>query len=140
MDRRTALSDKKVLSLGQCGADHAAISALLRRHFSAEVDGVDTCADAEARLRGGGYALVLVNRVLDYGGDSGLDFIAHLQSHPDLCRQPVMLVSNYPDAQEQAVARGALPGFGKSALGATATLTRLRPILDAPHVDSSAGE
>jgi two-component system chemotaxis response regulator CheY len=134
------LAIKKVLSLGQCGADNAAISALLRRHFGAEVDEVDTCADAEARLRGGAYDLVLVNRVLDRGGDSGLDCIAQLQAQPDLCRSPVMLVSNYTEAQEQAVAFGALPGFGKSSLGATATLTRLRQVLGVPSSHSQPGE
>jgi DNA-binding response OmpR family regulator len=127
------VSAKRVLSLGQCAADNAAISGLLRRQFGAEVDEVDTCADAETRLRGGDYDLVLVNRVLDYGGDSGLDFIAKIQSQPELSRQPVMLVSNFPEAQQQAVEGGALPGFGKSALGATATLARLTTVLGKPE-------
>jgi two-component system, chemotaxis family, chemotaxis protein CheY len=129
------VSAKRVLSLGQCGADHAAISGLLRRQFGAAVDEVDTFEDAESRLRDGVYALVLVNRVLDCNGASGLDFIARIQSQPELCRQPVMLVSNYPDVQEQAVARGALPGFGKSSLGATATLARLNTVLGEPSKD-----
>ncbi len=131
------MTAKKVLSLGQCAADNAAISALLQRQFGAAVDEVDTFEDAEARLRAGAYDLVLVNRVLDRGGDSGLDFIAHIREQPDLRRPPVMLVSNYPEAQAQAVAAGALPGFGKSALGATATLARLRKVL---ATDNAASE
>jgi len=39
---------------------------------------------------------------------------------------PVMLVSNFADAQAQAVESGALPGFGKAALNAPETLARLK--------------
>jgi CheY-like chemotaxis protein len=131
------MSSKRVLSVGQCAADHAAISALLHRHFGAEVDEADTFEDTESRLRAGDYDLVLVNRVLDRGGDSGLDFIARIKKQPELSRQLVMLVSNHQDAQEQAVAHGALPGFGKSALGATRTLDRLRQVLDAAVGDQA---
>ena len=46
-----------------------------------------------------------------------------------LRRVPVMLVSNYEDAQREAVAKGALPGFGKAALGQPHTLARLRAVL-----------
>jgi CheY-like chemotaxis protein len=123
------MSTKKVLSLGQCAADHASIGGLLRRHFDADVDAADTFADAEATLGSSHYDLVLVNRVLDRDRKEGLDFIARLKAHPEWRQLPVMLVSNYPDAQEQAIARGALPGFGKSSLGSTKTLTRLRAVL-----------
>ncbi len=40
-----------------------------------------------------------------------------------------MLVSNYEDAQQDAVARGALPGFGKAALRQPETRNRLAAIL-----------
>jgi hypothetical protein len=40
-----------------------------------------------------------------------------------------MLVSNYADAQRDAVGRGALPGFGKSALRQPETLSRLAEVL-----------
>src|SRR5947209_6514195 len=110
----------KVLSLGQCAADHYSLSRLLRDQFQADVDAVDTPADALAALREGGYALVLVNRVFDRGG-SGLDFITRLKADPDRGAAPVMLISDYADAQQQAADRGALPGFGKSALRSPAT-------------------
>jgi hypothetical protein len=42
---------------------------------------------------------------------------------------PVMLVSNYPEYQEKAVAMGALPGFGKAALREPETLAMLRRVL-----------
>ena len=41
----------------------------------------------------------------------------------------MMLVSNYEDAQNEAVAAGALPGFGKASLGQPHMLARLRPLL-----------
>jgi DNA-binding response OmpR family regulator len=128
------MSTKKVLSLGQCAADHASIAGLLRRDFNAQVDEAGTFADAESQLSRNQYDLVLVNRVLDRDGTAGLDFIARLKARQDLHQPPVMLVSNYQDAQEQAIARGAVPGFGKSSLGSTKTLARLRAVLGGPDV------
>lgn len=61
--------------------------------------------------------LLLINRALEPGfsADSGLDLIRDLHAaHPQL---RLMLVSNYPDAQAQALRLGALPGFGKNDLG-----------------------
>src|SRR3712207_7213789 len=42
---------------------------------------------------------------------------------------PVMLVSNYADAQAKAVAHGALEGFGKGELGDDTMLERVRAVL-----------
>jgi hypothetical protein len=61
--------------------------------------------------------LVLFNRELGYGFDpnTGVEAISTLRSsYPEL---KMILVSNYPDAQQAAVAAGALPGFGKRELG-----------------------
>jgi CheY-like chemotaxis protein len=134
------MSTKKVLSLGQCAADHASITGLLRRDFNAQVDEASTFADAEAQLSRNHYDLVLVNRVLDRDGTAGLDFIAQLKARQDLHQPPVMLVSNYQDAQEQAIARGAVPGFGKSSLGSTKTLSRLRAVLGGPDVEEDPNQ
>src|SRR4051812_1212009 len=101
---------KKVLSLGQCAADNYALTELLGRHFSAEVVAVDTPTQALARLGADRFHLVLVNRILDLDHSSGLAFISSLKRDEALAQVPVMLVSNYADAQRQAVARGALPG------------------------------
>jgi two-component system chemotaxis response regulator CheY len=120
---------KRVLSLGQCNTDHAAISGLLRTQFDADVTAAHTFEDAVARLRQGDFALVLVNRVLDHDGRAGLDFIDQLRQDERLRNMPVMLVSNYQDAQQEAVARGARFGFGKSALRQPDTLDRLRAVL-----------
>lgn len=120
------MSAKRVLSVGQCQADHGNLSHTLRKLFSAEVVPVASAAEAERLVGKQTYDLVLVNRVLDADGTSGLDLIQRLkQASP----APVMLVSNFEDAQSDAVAAGALPGFGKAALGQPALLDCLRAVL-----------
>ena len=69
---------------------------------------------------------MLVNRILDRTGEEGLDFIRDLKADPALASVPVMLVSNFADAQRQAVELGARPGFGKDAIGRPETVTALR--------------
>jgi two-component system chemotaxis response regulator CheY len=123
------MSAKRVLSIGQCGADHYSISTMLQRHFGAEVVAAHDADEARTLLRDDSYALVLVNRILDADGSSGIDLIGQLKADKDLGPVPVMLVSNHDDAQQQAVGKGALRGFGKSSLGHPRTLDRLRAIL-----------
>jgi two-component system chemotaxis response regulator CheY len=120
---------KRVLSVGQCGADHFGISRTLQLHFEAEVVAAHTPEEALSRLRQGDFALILVNRVLDSDGSSGLDLVKQLKVNDDLRELPVMLVSNYEDAQEEAIRAGAVPGFGKSALGQPRMLDRVRLFL-----------
>ncbi len=120
---------KRVLSVGQCMADSSSLTRTFGRSFSAEVVSVDDAAEAVALLRHGGFELVLVNRLFDADGDSGLDLIRLLHGDEALRAVPVMLVSNYPEAQAQAVAAGALPGFGKAALGQTQMLERVAAVL-----------
>jgi len=122
---------KKVLSLGHCAADNYAITHLIENNFDAEVIAVDTFAAAWAKLRGEPVDLILVNRILDADGASGLAFVGQLKKDPVFAPLPAMLVSNHMSAQQEAVALGALPGFGKAALRDAKTLTRLRPVLDA---------
>lgn len=121
---------RKVLSIGQCAADNGAISRLLQTQFGAEVDAADTLPDALAQLGKFAYDLVLVNRVLDADGSSGLEVVRHIKQSGDSAECPVMLVSNYPDAQRQAIEIGALPGFGKASLSQPATLRKLAQVLE----------
>jgi two-component system chemotaxis response regulator CheY len=120
---------RRVLSVGQCGFDHGSISQTLRRNFAAEVVSAATADQAMSLLRQDSFDLVLVNRVFDANGDSGLDLIRQIKADEQIRQVPVMLVSNFADAQQQAVAAGAEPGFGKSALDAAETAARLRPYL-----------
>jgi len=119
----------RVLSVGQCGVDHAAIGGLLRREFDADVVPADSLEEALDALRNGRFDLVLANRVFAYGG-SGLDLIAAIKADESLKDVPVVLVSDLPEAQRQAERLGALPGFGKSALGRPETARRLAAVLD----------
>ncbi len=124
----TDKQSRRVLNVGQCGFDHGNIARLLRDHFAADVDRADTLDQAEQRLAAETYDLVLVNRIVDADGAEGLEFIHRLQERSESA-PPVMLVSNLPDAQQAAVAAGAVPGFGKSELTAPATFERLQPYL-----------
>jgi len=120
---------KKVLSLGQCGVDHYVLRHFLDSEFGAATVPVDTFVQALAELRKEKYDLVLVNRILDANGAEGLDFVADIKKDSALAGVPVMLVSNHKRAQETAVARGALPGFGKAELDTPHTIERLKPLL-----------
>jgi CheY-like chemotaxis protein len=123
------MTARRVLSVGQCAADHGSISWTLQRAFDAEVVPAASTDEALLKLRQGPYDLVLVNRVFDRDGSPGLDLIAALKADEAVRQVPVMLVSNYEDAQAQAVQAGAVPGFGKSALGQPQMLERVSAFL-----------
>ena len=121
---------KRVLSVGQCGADHYGITQYLRQHFGAQVAAADREEEALERLREGGFDLVLVNRKLDINGSDGLRVVRAIKGDAEIAETPVMLVSNYPEAQQQAVAAGAEYGFGKSEYGSAEVRERLSRFLD----------
>jgi CheY-like chemotaxis protein len=123
------MTGKRVLSVGQCWADHSSIARVLGSSFGAEVVAASTQGEALARLRDEKIDLVLVNRVFDADGSSGLDLIRAIKTHEQAPEVPVMLVSNYDDAQAEAVQAGAVKGFGKAALGQPHMLARLEPLL-----------
>jgi CheY-like chemotaxis protein len=110
-------------------ADHGSIAHTLRRHWNAEVQGADSTGDALKLLRQETFDLVLVNRVFDADGSSGVRFIQELKADEVLRPIAVMLVSNYDDAQRDAVQAGALPGFGKAALGEPSMVARVQAVL-----------
>jgi CheY-like chemotaxis protein len=120
---------KRVLSVGQCMADHGAISRTIQRHLDADVTAAATSAEALDLLRQESFDLVLVNRMIDADGSSGLDLVKQLKADESLAATPVMLVSNHDDAQREAVEAGALPGFGKASLSQPHMLARLRQSL-----------
>jgi CheY-like chemotaxis protein len=123
------MTAKRVLNVGQCAADNWNISRTLEREFGVEVVPVSTATEALTMLRQESFALLLVNRILDWDGSSGLDLIRKVKVDDKLAAVPIMLVSNYADAQQQAEKAGAAPGFGKAGLGAPEMLERLRPFL-----------
>jgi two-component system chemotaxis response regulator CheY len=130
------MSNRRVLSVGQCGFDHGKISRHLGNVFGVQVLGADTFDEALTVLRCERFDLVLVNRVSDLDGARGLDLIRAMKAHPALAGVPVMLVSNYPDVQKEAQAIGALAGFGKGDLTSEQTTARLRAVLAARPPDA----
>jgi two-component system chemotaxis response regulator CheY len=67
--------------------------------------------------------------VTDGDGTLGIDLIRAMKSDPQLAHLPVMLVSNFAEAQAEALALGAMPGFGKSELSSAKTRERLQAVL-----------
>ncbi len=122
------MTSKRVLSVGQCGADHGKIVRTLLP-FNVDIVPAATTAEALAQLREKPFALVLVNRVYDADGSSGMELVRQIKGDVALLGVPVMLVSNHDDAQKEAVQAGAVPGFGKSALYGPPVAERVRPFL-----------
>lgn len=120
---------KRVLNVGQCAMDHGAIRRLIERSFGAEVVPAHSRDEALRQLRASAFDLVLVNRKLDADYSDGLEVLQAIKADAQLRELPVMLVSNYADAQAQAMAAGAVAGFGKSQYDDPATLERLAAVL-----------
>lgn len=118
------MASKRILSIGQCAADHYGIGSFVQTHFDdVAVDEANTAVQAMAAMSKQRYDLVLVNRVFDYDGTSGPDFIRRLKADEALAAVPVMLVSNHADAQHEAQLAGAVRGFGKAKMGEAARET-----------------
>ncbi len=118
----------RVLDVGNCGHDHGQISSMLKRNFNAETVEAATASETLERLAREKFDLVLVNRKLDHDYSDGMEIIKLIKSQPELATIPVMLITNYPDHQELAVAAGALPGFGKLELNKETTHQRLAAV------------
>jgi CheY-like chemotaxis protein len=119
----------RVLDVGQCNFDHPRITRFLAEHFGAEVDRAHTKDDALRLVKEARYDLILVNRLLDVDQTPGVEVIRALKEDEAYAEIPVMLVSNYPDAQQEAVEAGAEPGFGKAEFEREETVQRLAAVL-----------
>jgi len=122
---------KRVLDVGQCQPDHGALRRLFEG-FGAEVVQAHGLSDTVAQLRAGPFDLVLINRKLDADYSDGMAILKHLKQDPATKDTPVILISNYDDAQAEAVAAGAEPGFGKAQLSEPATREILERLLGSP--------
>lgn len=111
---------KRVLDIGNCGPDHHSLTMMVTQNFDAVVDRAHRADDALALLAQNDYSLVVVNRLLDEDGSSGMNVVKQVQeTHADL---PVMLVTNYDQHQRAAVAAGCRPGYGKNDLFSQSTI------------------
>lgn len=105
---------KRILSVGNCGYDFSTLSSALQKNFDVEMQAAETAMEATQAIKQGEFDLILVNRLFDSTGESGIDLIKKLKA---TVKAPMMLISNYPESQQEAVASGAMPGFGKKQLG-----------------------
>jgi two-component system chemotaxis response regulator CheY len=121
---------KTVLLVGHCGPDSSYLKMTIKKAVSdVSIVSADDSREFAHQLEKNHADLVLFNRELGYGfePDTGVEAIRLLhQSNPTL---KMILVSNYADAQKDAEAAGALPGFGKRELGTPRVLEVLREAL-----------
>lgn len=120
---------KTVLDVGNCNPDHAAISAMLKRQFQVEILRADQQSDMLKCLAKQPVDLILINRKLDIDYSDGIEILRYLKSDSNYASIPVMLITNYPEHQQQAVALGAELGFGKLELNKPETHQKLAKLL-----------
>jgi CheY-like chemotaxis protein len=120
---------KRVIDVGNCVPDHSAIRGLVEGSFDARVVKAEDLAALLRALDEGPADLILVNRKLDIDYSDGMAIVRHLKSDAKWSQLPVMLITNYPEHQAEAVAAGAEPGFGKLELRSSETLAKLQKIL-----------
>lgn len=120
---------KTVLSIGQCRPDQAAITHFLKSNFEVDVIATDLPDESLDVLRTQNIDLVLINRKLDADYSDGMNILASIKSDSELAMHPVMLVSNFSEWQDKAVAAGAVYGFGKAELNSADTVDRVRAVL-----------
>ena len=114
-----------VLLVGHCGADSYGLDELVAQASpNAKTSRVNSVRALRDQLNDA--ALLLVNRQLDgrFGVAGGIELIRTLRAEG--VSTPMMLVSNFPDAQEAAIEAGAAPGFGKRELRDPATVEKVR--------------
>jgi two-component system chemotaxis response regulator CheY len=122
---------KRILDVGQCVPDHTTICSYLTCNFDCEVIQTHVAEDTLRELAQGRFDLVLVNRKLDADYSDGIEIIRQIKADPKTAGVPVMLVTNYPEQQDAALAAGALRGFGKLEYNKPETLEKLAAVLRA---------
>ena len=117
---------KQVVLVGHCGADGMMLEESVRQALGAGVTLARANSSDQLQRYVSSGSLMLVNRLLDgrFDAGDGIELIQNLSGQAD--PPTTMLISNYHDAQEEAVAAGAQRGFGKSDIHAPATLALLR--------------
>ena len=120
----------RILLVGHCGVDGPRLQQEIQTILQpCEVVRVNE----EGKLRSAceeGADLLLVNREpLGFSPLMGVDVIRQLhEEYPD---QKAILVSDHADAQQEAAAAGALPGFGKADIDSPKFAETLRSALQA---------
>lgn len=118
---------RAVLSIGQCSYDHATLSHYFHQQWGVPLIPAATEVAARERAQREDIVLILVNRIFDRDGADGVDLIQRWAAKEE--RVPLMLVSNYEEAQDRSVLVGGVRGFGKAELNSPATTELLRALL-----------
>lgn len=120
---------KTLLDCGNCPPDFQSIKQLVSEAFGANVIQCHNLDDTISVLRETKVDLVTINRKLDIDYSDGLKVAEAIKADADLSDIPVMLVTNYEDHQDAAMAIGCERGFGKLAIHDPVTRQRLHPFL-----------
>jgi len=121
---------KTVLDIGNCNPDHSSLSRMLVTNFNVRVLRAHELKDSLELLQKEQVDLILINRKLDIDYSDGLEILQHFKQDDQLKGIPAMIITNYPEHQEEAVAAGAEYGFGKLQFADIATQDRLSRFLD----------
>lgn len=120
---------KRVLSVGQCVPDTNSLVRFLTSHFDVDVEESDVEVDTMEKLKDHSYDLVMINRKLDADYSDGIQLIQKIKQSSEVKPCKLMLVSNFPEYQDEAVQAGAEYGFGKNDYRKPETVSRLKPHL-----------
>lgn len=119
----------RVLDVGSCTPDHATLHRMLTENFDVTVDQASQVGEALDRMRAGRYDLVLFNRVIFDDGGEGIELLKRAKQDRALASVPIMMISNFPDAQAAAAAAGGERGFGKRTVMESSTVELLSKYL-----------
>lgn len=86
-----------------------------------------TADEALQRAAAEPWRLIMVNRILDQTGESGIELLSRLKTSASA---DVLLISNFADAQRQAEQAGAIAGFGKAEIGEPLVAEQLRQLFN----------
>ena len=123
---------KTVIDCGNCDPDHHAIRSFIESKFDAKVIRTQALADTLDALEKSPADLILVNRKLDVDYSDGIEVIKEIKRRQELANIPAMLITNYEEYQQAALADGAVTGFGKKTMRDPSTVQTLSQFLGEP--------
>jgi CheY-like chemotaxis protein len=120
---------RKLLIVGQCDFDYQRIRLIITKSYEIEVHRADSLDDALQSALDRQFDLILINRLLDTDRSEGMAVLHELKSNPATENTPAMIISDYQETQDAAVAAGAKRGFGKASLDTPETFELLSVFL-----------
>lgn len=105
-------SNKTIVLVGHCGVDGPRLqSALSSRLQGCDVLRINDLGELESACEQGADLLLVNREPLGFEGTEGVELIRALRErYPDT---KAMIVTDFAEVQDEAVAAGAVPGFGK---------------------------